>query len=259
MLYSVMPHMGIKVDFVLSCGAECRPAHYAKMLCLRKFSSPCDWMMNYSLSCFLEILRSEGKLMFRNAKYDEVKKWVYDADNGMISMHDFHCDQPLEDQLPAFYEKMVRRTKNTIKQILKSRRVGIIMNRNIAKKEIVDFATSMNLLFPDCYFFIVNVNDKPYQQKLKTEYIIETEKYTITEISFNDAHENGREIQNNPSCWRGNVRIWENLMLNYFHVKGRRLQYIKAILGRRVKQCVKFVCKLFGRRVNMLLQYLLNR
>lgn len=251
MLYRILPDMGMKVDFVLSCGAACRPAHYAQKLCLRKFSSPCDWMMNYDLSHFIKILGTEGKLMFQNAKFDDVNKWVCDTDNGMISMHDFHYNQPLEDQLPAFYEKMVRRTKNTIKQISQSRRVGIIMNRNIEREEIINFANSMQLLFPDCYFYIVNVYDKPYQELPKTEYIIESEKYTITEISFNDAHENGREKQNNPSFWLGNVHIWEKLMLNHFHVKGSRCKYLQTLLNRSVKQCVKFACKLFGRKVNI--------
>ena len=239
--------MGTKVDFVISCGAECRPAHYAQKLCLRKFSSPCDWMMNYSLKDFIQILSTEGKLMFQNAKYDEANKWVCDNDNGMISMHDFNCNQPLEEQLSAFYKKMERRTKKTIKQISQSHRVGIIMNRKIKKEELIDFANSMQLLFPDCYFHIVNVNDMPYQKLLKTEYIIKAEKYTITEISFNDAHENGRDKQNNPSFWFGNVRVWEKIMFNNFHVRGARYQYIKTILKQRVKQGIYFVCKPLGR------------
>ena len=237
--------MGMKVDFVISCGAACRPAHYAQKLCLRKFSSPCDWMMNYSLRHFVEILSTEGKFMFQNVIYDEVNKWVCDTDNGMISMHDFHYNQPLETQLPAFYEKMVRRTKKTIKQISQSRRVGIIMNRKIEKEELIDFANSMRLLFPDCYFYIVNVNDKPSQKTLKTEYIIQAEKYTITEISFNDAHENGREKQSNPSFWLGNVRVWEKLMLSNFHVRNSSYKYILMRLKQRVKQGIKLACNLF--------------
>lgn len=183
--------------------------------------------------------------MFQNAKYDENNKWVCDAENGMISMHDFHCDKPLEAQLPAFYEKMVRRARNTIKRISQSRRVGIIMNRKAEKGEIIDFATSMQLLFPDSYFYIVNVSDKPEQEAPKTEYVIEAEKYTITEISFNDAHENGREKENNPSFWLGNVRVWDKLMVDQFHVKGRRRQYIKKILKQRLKQGAKSVYNLF--------------
>lgn len=73
---SYVASMGTKVDFVISCGAACRPAHYAQKLCLRKFSSPCDWMMKYSLKDFIQILSTEGKLMFKNAKYDEANKWV---------------------------------------------------------------------------------------------------------------------------------------------------------------------------------------
>lgn len=99
----------MKVDFVISCGPACRPAYYARKLCLRKFSSPCDWMMKYSLATFVEVLRTEGKTMFRNARYDEVNKWVYDVDNGMVSMHDFDKNRPLVDQLQGFYEKMERR------------------------------------------------------------------------------------------------------------------------------------------------------
>lgn len=245
MRYTLLTYMGMKVDFVISCGAACRPAHYAQKLCLRKFSSPCDWMMKYSLKHFVEILSTEGKLMFQHARYDEVNKWVCDTDTGMISMHDFHHNQPLEDQLPAFYEKMVRRAKNTTKQISQSRSVGIIMNRKVEKEELIDFANSMQSLFPNCYFYIVNVNDIPYQKFLKTEYTVKAEHYTVTEISFDDAHKNGRDKQSNPAFWLGNVRAWNKLMLNHFHVRGSRCQYITTRLKQKIKRGIELVCNLF--------------
>lgn len=241
------------VDFVLSCGAACRPAYYAKKLCLRKFSSPCDWMMNYSLRHYVDILRTEGQFMFQSAKYDDVNKWVCDTGNGMISMHDFNYNQPLEAQLPAFYEKMVRRTKNTINRISQSRRVGIIMNRNIDKGKIIEFADSMKLLFPKCFFYIVNVRDIPNQESIKTEYIIETEKYTITEISFNDAHKNGRDKSQNGDFWLGNVSIWKKIMLSHFHVKGSRYLYIKTQLKQKPKWGIYIFIRVLKRFISTLM------
>ncbi len=187
-------------------------------------------MWNYSLIHFTEILRTEGEMMFRNAKYDKENKWVYDADNGMISTHDFHDRDSLEAQLPKFYEKIQRRTRNTINQLSQSRRVGIIMNRKVKKQELTDFADTMCRMFPECYFYIVNIKDIPGQPSVKTEFIIQTSEYTITELSIDDAHKNGRDKNTNPAFWLGNSQLWEHLMIKHFRVKGSRFKRIKRKL-----------------------------
>ena len=58
--------------------------------------------------------------MFRNARYDEVNKWVYDTDNGTVSMHDFNNNQALADQLPGFYGKWKGGQKTLLPNSLKA-------------------------------------------------------------------------------------------------------------------------------------------
>lgn len=85
------------VDFVISAGRSCRPAFHTKRLGLRQFSSPCDWMMNYSLSHFLDILRTSGSQMFKKTSLSSTYKGVVDDENGMVSLHDFKVNIPLEE------------------------------------------------------------------------------------------------------------------------------------------------------------------
>ena len=229
-----------KVDFVLSCGAACRPARYTQVLRMRLFSSPCDWMMSYSLNDFIAVLDTQATSMFKDARLDTVKKWVVDDRNGMISMHDFDCNQDLSIQLPSFYEKMQRRAKNTVERIEKSSSVGIIMNRMLTSDELITFAEALSQRYPKVIFSIVNIKDNPHIKVAELTYSCNKESYNIYEVSFDDAHIDGRSQDDNPNFWLGNEEMWKNVLNKCFSVKWSKLRVfkskIKGILSKIVKK-----------------------
>lgn len=225
------------VDFVISCGNACRPAYFIKLLGMRKFSSPCDWMMCYSLQHFLEIIDTRGSLMFRDSHIDFSNHWVKDNRTGMISMHDFNCNLPLSEQLPAFFEKMQRRANNTIIRISESSKVGLVMNRHISKDELLSFVSVLCKKFPHTFFHVINIKDVPQLKKLKTSFHKESQNYNICEICFDDAHKKGREKSQNPLFWHGNAPMWKHVLKKSFHVKGARSYVIRT----NCRQLIKYV------------------
>ena len=219
-----------RVQFVISAGTACRSAFHIQRLYMRKFSSPCDWMMRYSLTDFLEVLASRGEQMFQLASIDPVIRGVVDRQNGMLSLNDFDCDSALEPQLPAFYEKMKRRAQNTIRQIEKSHCVGIVMHRDVSRNELINFANALTTHFPSCKFHIVNIKDTPTLSTHQITLSIKTEHYSVREICFNDEHPNGRLKEDNPSFWIGDENSWTKILKTEFHVKGRHYYMMKSLL-----------------------------
>lgn len=223
-----------KVDFVLSFGGACRPAYYTKLLGLRKFSSPCDWMYNYALEDYIEVLQTNAQQMFRVTETDAQKKGVIDKQNGMISLHDFDCNQPLEEQLPEFYAKMTRRAKNTNEQLKKRRHVGIIMNRELQQQDILRFSKTLREMYPKCSFHILNIWDTPQETTVFVDYQLRDKKNTITQICFNDGNKNGRDPAKNPRFWLGNEDIWPEILLKAFCIKGEKIERIKNKLKKSI-------------------------
>lgn len=208
------------VDFVISCGAACRPARYTQDLGLRKFSSPCDWMDNYTLDDFIEVMQTEGTLMFLDCAPTVRANSIKDTRTGMISMHDFKTVFPLEEQLPGFYEKMNRRAKNTNAQLQAGIHAGLIMNRQVTREELMAFCETVCKMYPGCNFHVLNIRDSPDSTSAKIDFQETTEKYTLAQISFNDAHKNGRNPSENPNFWYGNEVMWKKVLLASFAVKG---------------------------------------
>lgn len=227
------------VDFVISAGAECRAAYYTKRLNMRKFSSPCDWMKNYTLNDYLHILKTGGEEMFKCAHFDHSKNGAVDEQNGMISLHDFTANIPLDHQLPAFYEKMRRRTRNTIEKINQSHAVGIVMFRTTLYQEIIHFAESLCELFPHTSFHILNMRDVPTMTSIKIGDLVKTARYTLQEAYFNDEHPDGRDWQATPQVWVGNKPIWLKLLRQKFYVKGWLFTLIRKKMRRRYEKILK--------------------
>ena len=230
------------VDFVISAGAECRAAYYTKRLNMRKFSSPCDWMKNYTLNDYLHILKTGGEEMFRCAHFDHSTNGAIDKQNGMISLHDFAANIPLEYQLPAFYEKIRRRTRNTIEKLNQSHAVGVIMHRTDPYSEIVHFAESLCDLFPKTLFHIINFRDIPKMTSIEIGDLVQTEHYTLQEAYFNDEHSDGRNQQEAPQVWIGNKHVWLKLLRQKFYVKG----WIFTLMRKKMRRRYEKILKRFG-------------
>lgn len=233
-----------KVDFVLSFGEACRPAYYTKKLDFRKFSSPCDWMYNYALEDYIEVLRTNAQKMFRVIEIDP-QEGVIDKQNSMISSHDFDCNQPLEDQLPEFYAKMTRRAKNTNAHLQKSSCVGIVMNRKIHQQDILRFSKTLSEMYPKCSFHILNIWDSPQEAQAFIDYRMEDGENTITQICFNDANKNGRDPATNPSFWKGNEVVWKSILLKVFYVKGRQIARLKKEIKKPIRKIVDAIKRNF--------------
>ena len=234
------------VDFLISAGEACRSAYHTQRLGMRKFASPCDWMMSYTLSDYLYIFKTSGEEMFRSTHFDSTKGGAVDEQNGMISRHDFDVNLPLEHQLPKFYEKMRRRTLNTITQINKSRSVGIVMYRADPFQTITQFTESLCDLFPHTTFHILNLKDTPDATTVEVSNTVKTNRYTLQELCFNDAHINGRVKQQNPLFWLGNTQVWSTTLCQAFHVKGRFYQIIRNVIIRNVKRRLKKATKRYN-------------
>lgn len=185
--------------------------------------------------------------MFQNARINYEKNWVEDTRSGMISMHDFDCKLPLEDQLPQFYNKMQRRAINTVNQINASSSVGIVMNRNEDSYELTSFCQSLCSMFPKCKFHILNIRDVPESTAMVVDFCHETDRYSVTQISFNDEHKNGRDSKLNGDFWLGDEGKWI-LALNYFRVRGEKLEKFSFKAKHRFKKIFKKISGIFHRK-----------
>ncbi|MDO5471980.1 MAG: hypothetical protein Q4F35_01455 [Akkermansia sp.] len=224
------------VDFVISAGPACRPAYHAQKRGMRMFASPCDWMMHYSLMDFIDNLEQDAEDMFKVAhiEKDGNLSYVIDEKSGMVSLHHFYHEQSLDWQIPLFSKKMKKRAINTYNCINNSRSVGILMNRNIEKEELIRFAERLCQVFCSTTFHILNIRDIK-QEEIKVEYEIKENRYIIHEISFNDEHKLGKDPNINPDFWLGNVQLWARAismkfkLSQYSVVNNRLLQQISTV------------------------------
>lgn len=180
--------------------------------------------------------------MFLDPEPDISKKHVKDKRNGMISMHDFKLNEPLEAQLPGFYSKMLRRAQNTNLHLSACKSAGMIMNRQIQQNELIDFSEALHAMYPHCSFHILNIYDKPNVKTPNVDFQLNHRQNTITQISYNDAHINGRNAAFNPNFWLGNENLWSHIPLQIFHVKGARMTRIRLYMQRTIAIAIS-LCK----------------
>ncbi|TKX29281.1 hypothetical protein CQA38_04160 [Campylobacter sp. MIT 12-5580] len=135
-----------KADLVLSCGNACRVAHYLHKYKLRKFSSPIDWMMSYSLEAVNNMFEEDFAYFFKD--YEQMyehnnMRVVKDKRNNMVAMHDFVMQKSIEEQYPHFIEQKTKRFKRLKKELLKARSVIFLCNRSENLQNFKDFLIRM--------------------------------------------------------------------------------------------------------------------
>lgn len=204
-----------KVNFCLSAGADCRVALHLRTSLFRKFSSPCDWMTNYSLDDYVEILSTGGEHMFQKSHTTDKKK-VIDEANGMISMHDFHGELPFHEELPLVRAKLRKRARNTVTSIKNAKSVGIVMRRSLTTADIIQFAEAMRQLFPSSHFHILNIRDEP-GSRFYSKRELTGKHWSIQEISFDDTHPLGR-TRDNPLFWHGDEKTWLQVLQKRYYL-----------------------------------------
>lgn len=225
-----------EMDFILPLGNACRPARQLQTAGVRTFSAPLDWMMRYPLDLAVDLIARGFEGFFSSPEEDAEKgkgknnRYVIDKATGMVSMHGFPWTKSLEEELPAFYEKMLRRGRRLKEKILKADKIGIIMNRNEKEETILAFIRKLSSAFPQQQFYVLNLfDDKTLSENQRLRRIIaETESYSVCEIRLNDTHENGDDPKKNPNFWLGNVPAWQEILKQEFSLKKDEDSQIKV-------------------------------
>ena len=205
----------INVDIVIGLGPTCRAAAALKRNNLRIFSSPLDWMLNYSLSDVITLLKEKGKNFFSDCS--EAKEYssehntgIIDNRNGMISMHDYPKDRPIDKAGKYFSKKYKYKFKKLDKLLKRAKSICIVTNREIFIDEFQNFIKEFVQLYKFKQIYFINIFDTQTQQKSLEIYYDNNVTYYI--CNFDDAHEFGREKAQNPYFWLGNVREWDNIL-----------------------------------------------
>lgn len=200
----------INVEFILSLGAACRPAHSLRANKLRYFSSPFDWMMRYSLESIEDILKNGIDDYFKNFEVigkTATKHVIRDKKTGMVSMHFFDLNQSVEDQYDHFITVMKKRFNRTIQALSHSKILCFVSNRNNELKNIFDFVKFITGMYKkDCFY--INITDDKHE-KIEMYKICNS---SIFDIWFDDAHALGRDPKINNKSWFGNVEKWKQVM-----------------------------------------------
>ena len=201
-----------KFDYIMSLGNACRPAAALRRNNLRFYSSPFDWMMNYSLSTITDFFENGFHDFFINHIDLNMDKnnfrRIQDVKTGMISMHSFPTDIPIEERYLQFFEIMKRRFDRLKKIIHNSQEICFISNRDGQVKNIEKFLLDMDRLFPNKILVYINIENSVEigisYKKIKTNCY-------IYNFHFNDVHPDGAGPEN-PKFWLGNTKEWDKIL-----------------------------------------------
>ena len=135
----------IKDSIFLSVGDACKTALHLKASCLRQLSAPLDYMMCYTLQDAHRLFESDFADFFAECYRDE-KGQVVDTKNGMISIHHFPDEVPVQQYLPSFQCIWQRRVKRMKTHIIGASRVVFVCSRADDLKSLTNFAIKMQKL-----------------------------------------------------------------------------------------------------------------
>lgn len=205
----------VKVDVIVGFGAACRVAAALNRNNLRVFANPFDWQMNYSLDTVIELLKNQGKTFYHTCcsdkRFDSGSNAGIIAKNGMISVHDFPKDLPVE-KAPAFFKKKYKyRFKNLNNQLNNAKKILILTYRNIDINDMENFIQAFSKLYQNKKIYYINIYDTQNKDEEYYEISIK-ENLTLLRYCFNDEHSNGRNKENNPAFWLGNVEYWDKIL-----------------------------------------------
>lgn len=206
----------INVDLVIGFGSTCRVAESLNRNGLRYFSSPFDWMLNYSLDTVISLVSSCGRGFFEECIEDKnfqagFSTGIVDKRNGMISMHDFPNDLPIE-KAPKFFKKKYQRKFSNLNILLKkAQQICFLTNREISLCEMQKFIIQIKKLYSFEHIYFINIYDTN-NAEIESFEKFEESGTTYIIYKFNDEHIFGREKSKNPDFWLGNVNYWDNIL-----------------------------------------------
>lgn len=204
----------INVDAAISFGKDCRAAESLRRNKARFFSSPFDWMMKYSLDDVFNILQNKGKNFFSDYKQtgeDRKKKFYYmvSESTGMVSMHHFRKDIPIEDSYFIFRCTMDKRFRELDEILTNAKSICIVTSRKIELDGIKDFLEKFETLYDFEKIYYINIYNSNQEEKIvKTEY----DNITVYECYFEDIHPDGKDPNINKKFWKGNIEYWDKIL-----------------------------------------------
>lgn len=202
-------------DFLFSGGRACRSAEMLKFLGNRQQSSPCVWMMNYSLKTYGEIISSRKFFLFKTwpelPSSNHNFRIIQDSDSGMISSHDFLKAHSASDAMSSFQKKMSRRTEALCEQLNQGKKVECLMYSKESDDEITTLGRLLSECFPDTSFKIINIKSCSNVRGMIKRTLHESYKLSLYEYTFDDTAQSNEE-------WLGNRNMWLKLILKEFHV-----------------------------------------
>ena len=226
----------IEANLFIPIGNACRPAHWLRERKLRKMSFPFDWMMCFNFNIVLDTLKNGTDAWFDNYEEDvnvnKKDRVVKDIDTGMVAMHDFHKNAPINEQLKDFKNKYKKRCNYLVKSIEKVKNICFVCNRSESIEEIKDFLIEFSKLYKDKNITLVNIRHNE-NNKMIYEYSI-SQNIKIYDVNDNDINENGSNPVVNPKFWVGNKQLWngicDKLVISLLSVKKIYLFNIPLVL-----------------------------
>lgn len=201
-------------DLALSVGGACKCAHYLQNFSLRKFSSPIDWMMNYTLKDITEMFENNFSTFFteiteeprNNVGGGGKHHLVKDKHNGMTSIHDFPINQSLLEYQPIFLAKMTKRFETLKKSIKSSKNILFLSARTESLEACQSFLESM-YQYHHANYTLLNIRHTPQSTQTQRKVISFSKELTLVEYLFNDSLEEGGQW-----WWLGNTQEWNHIM-----------------------------------------------
>ena len=246
----------IKADATISFGPNCRGAEALRRNKLRFFSGPFDWMMKYDLKSVFDALKNKGEGFFSDFIQDgedRKKKFRYmvSKSTGMVSMHHFRNNLPVDEAYYVFKNTMKRRFKELDKIFNDAETLVIITSRKQETAEIIPFIKDFLTLYEFQKLYFINIFDSP-EEKIEKE---EFNNVTIYNCFFKDVHPDGSDPNINKKFWKGNMEYWDMILskisLNKEFIRKYRIhKFLSNLFKKDLKTSLKLFyinskCKLF--------------
>lgn len=205
-----------EVDCCFSIGQNCKSAHHIKRHGKRFQASPLDWMFNYSLNTCLHLFKTKfsdffseiEKIPYHPAQIPQC--WaVKDKNNGIISVHHFAKDKPLDSEQHQKFRKMMLRRANKVDKILKeSDSIALVYSQQHisvnmpSDTELIKFLKEFAKIYPGkkIYLFAVETSNIAEMQK---KVVFDDGNLKLIKFTFWDY---GRLE------WQGNPKEWDKVM-----------------------------------------------
>lgn len=218
----------IKVDCMIPIGEACEPCQHLRKNNLRISAFPLDWMMSYSLETVIHFFETKFADFFENIeeipnKYCHNHKFVKDTKNGVISIHHFKKDEPLESEHKKFRTMMLGRAEKLHNILENSHSIGLICNRKDASdKELINFIEKFSKIYPNKKITVINVVDEDIPD-FQRSVLFENENLRIIQFTFKDVppikdEKKFPQWEGNPDCWK---KIMNNIKVNEENLKNK--------------------------------------